>query len=88
MGKNLNSMDDQDNRKQQSLRKIFTIFLNEDESVFWNTDDSYINLNLKENMEKILPITSNMIISYLSDKNRNYLHLGASAFTKIMMEAT
>lgn len=86
MGKNLNSMDDQDNRKQQSLRKIFNIFLNEDESVFWNADDSYMNITLKETIEKISPITSDMIISHLADENRNYLHLGASAFTKIMME--
>ena len=86
MGKNLNSIDDQDNRKQQSLRKIFNIFLNEDESVFWNADDSYINITLKKTIENISPITSDMIISHLADENRNYLHLGASAFTKIMME--
>ena len=86
MGKNLNSMDDSDNRRQKSLRIIFNNFLNNDESVFWHPNDSCIKLNVNEELSNITPITSKVLISHLHEQNRNYLQLGVTAFTKIMMQ--
>lgn len=86
MGKNLNLMDERDNRKQQFLRKIFNNFLNNDESVFWHPNDSYIKLKINEELTNLRPITSKILISHLQDQNRNYLQLGATAFTNIMMQ--
>jgi len=84
MGKNLNSMDETDNRKQKALRKVFTSFLNSDESIFWQKNNRPVKLHIKDN--NIFPIISDMLLNHLMKKDRNYLQIGADAFTKLMLE--
>lgn len=84
MGKNLNSMDETDNRKQMALRKVFNSFLNSDESIFWQKNNRPVKLHIKDN--NIFPITSDMLLNHLMKKDRNYLQISADAFTKLMLE--
>jgi len=84
MGKNLNSMDEKNSRKQKALRKIFSSFLNSDESVFWQKNNRPVELRIKD--KNIMPITGDTLIAHLMKKDRNYLQIGADAFTRLMLE--
>jgi hypothetical protein len=85
IGKKLSKMDENDNRKEVELRKVFGSYLNHDESVFWGKNKKFLKLQQYQDQHKISPITSEILIAHLADKNRNYLQLGANAFTKLMM---
>ena len=86
MGKTLNAMDQVDTKKHKDLRKAFNRFLNEDESVLWQKKHNPILLNIEWD-QKLSPISSDVLESHLNDEDRNYLHVGANAFTKLMLDA-
>ena len=86
IGKKLNTMDHSQSKEQKELRRFFNQFINSDETLFWQNDENYLELKLKNRELKIEPITSIMLIGHLSDAKRNYMQLGANAFTKLMIE--
>ncbi len=85
IGKKLSNMDESKSRKHTELRKVFGSYLNEDESIFWGKNEKFLQLQKHFNQREIQPITSEVLIAHLCDENRNYLQLGADAFTKLMM---
>jgi REP element-mobilizing transposase RayT len=87
IGKKLNAVDDDKSRKYIELRNIFNRFLNTDESVFWGGNEKLLPLRTFHNPADFQPITSDQLVQHLTDKSRNYLQLGANAFTRLMMEA-
>ncbi|NJN26020.1 MAG: hypothetical protein HC819_08635 [Cyclobacteriaceae bacterium] len=60
--------------------------INSEITSFWRNDEKLMELKLKNSDASVQPISVNTLISYLTDNNRNYLKLGANAFTKLMME--
>jgi len=86
VGKKLNGLDADQSRNHKELRWFFNQFLNSDETSFWQKDDSYQVLKIKGEDMKIEAISSSILIAHLADNKRNYLQLGANAFTKLMME--
>jgi len=86
IGRKLNAKDNDGSRKYVELRNIFNRFLNTDESVFWGGNEKLLPLPFYQNMNQIESITSNQLILHLASNDRNYLQLGASAFTRLMME--
>ncbi len=86
MGKKLNTLDKNQSRNQKELRWFFNYFLNTEETSFWHIDDKYLELKIKNKGKVIEPITSRILIAHLADNKRNYLQLGANAFTKLMMD--
>ena len=87
IGKKLRKMDDDKSRKHAGLRKVFGSYLNQDESIFWEKTKKLLKLHKHQNQREIKPITSAALIAHLRDENRNYLQLGADAFTKLMLTA-
>ena len=86
VGKKLNGLDADQSRNHKELRWFFNRFLNSDESSFWQKDDRFLELNIKDKDMKIEPISSSILTDHLADRERNYMQLGANAFTKLMME--
>ncbi len=87
MSKKISSMDEVKNKKQKELRKIFNSFLNTDNDHFWEKEKKFIKLHSKNDFREFESISSDELLKYLTDENLNYLHLGASAFTKVMLHA-
>ena len=86
IGKKLNNMDEVRSRKLSELRKVFGSYLNQDETILWGKNEKFLQLQRFQRQEHVIPITSEELLVHLSDKNRNYLQLGADAFTKVMMD--
>lgn len=86
IGKKLNSGNEVETRKQAELRNIFTRFLNTDEMVFWGGNENLLPLPIIRKTSDIEAISGNVLFSHLADRERNYMQLGAQAFTKLMME--
>lgn len=86
IGKNLGQMDDSKSRGHIGLRKVFGSYLNKDESIFWGRNEKFLPIQRYHLQTDIMPITSAELLAHLSDDSRNYLQLGASAFTKVMLE--
>ena len=84
MGKNLNSTDRDNCCKQSDFRKIFHNYINVDEAMFWQKTERPVELKIKD--ENVLPIRSETLSFYLEKSDRSYLHLGANAFTKLMLD--
>ncbi len=87
MSKKISSMDNVKNKKQKELRKIFSSFLNMDNAHFWKKEKKFIKLHSKNDFREFESISSDKLLKHLTDENLNYLHLGASAFTKVMLHA-
>ena len=86
IGKKLSEMDELRSRKHSSLRKVFGSYLNKDESVFWGKNEKFLPIQRYHLHSNVIPITSDELLAHLSDDKRNYLQLGANAFTKVMIE--
>ncbi len=54
---------------------------------FWAGTDELLPLQLLGKPLKIEEITAGLLLEYLADGERNYMHLGVSAFTTLMLEA-
>lgn len=87
LSKKLSSFDQVKNREQMDFRRFFNRFLNSDELSFWQKEKKYIALNLKNKHWKIEPISSAVLIAHLNDSKRNYMHLGTTTFTKLMIKS-
>lgn len=87
ISRKLNDMDDHKSRQQVELRKIFGDFINSGSSVFWGKNEKFLPLKRPIDQNDIHTISSEVLLGHLADDQRNYLQLGANAFTKLMMEA-
>lgn len=87
ISKKLSAMDELKNRKEKELRRFFNHFVNYDHSSLWEKEDHYVKLHLKNEQKLLSPISSDVLVDHLTDSKRNYLQLGATAFTKLMMDA-
>jgi len=85
IGKKLGQMEDAKSRKHAALRKLFGSYLNKDESIFWGKNEKFLPIQRYHLHNEIIPISSDELLAHLSDDRRNYLQLGASAFTKLMI---
>lgn len=86
IGKKLIAMDEPVSRKNMELRKLFGKYLNTDESIFWAQNEVFLPIQRLGISKEIYTISSSTLMEHLVDSKRNYLQLGASAFTKLMME--
>lgn len=86
VGKKLSAMDAAKGRKEVELRKVFSEYLNKDESVFWGKNELFLPIQRYHFHNEIAPISSKELFVHLADEKRNYLQLGASAFTKLMID--
>lgn len=86
IGKKLSAMDEPRSREHVALRKLFGRYLNTDESIFWSHNDIFLPIQRLGVGREISTISSRALMEHLTDSNRNYLQLGANAFTKLMME--
>lgn len=83
----LNSSNQNKSREHQEVRRFFSQFLNSKNASFWEDNELYTELKLDENQIKLNYLTGRQLLSYLNESDRNYLQLGASAFTKLMLES-
>lgn len=86
VGKRINSLDDAASREEKGLRRFFNRFINSKESSFWQSSEKPIKLKIKNHEKNLEPITSYELVAHLTDPKRNYLQLGATAFTKLMLD--
>lgn len=86
IGKKINILDDASSRKNIGLRRMFSKYLNTDASSFWQKDTNPLELKLKTKENDLKPITSEELAAHLGDNKRNYMQLGANAFTKLMLD--
>ena len=86
LSRKLSSFDHIKNREQKDFRRFFSRFLNSDDSSFWQKKEKYFALDLKNKQRKIEPISTDLLIAHLTDSKRNYMQLGATAFTKLMID--
>ena len=69
-----------------ALRRFFSLYLNNSDSQIWQKENHMIELELKDRDVKPTIISADVLTALLTDSKRNYLQLGASAFTKLMLE--
>jgi len=86
LSKKLSASDQVKNKEHTNFRKILSQFLNSESISVWQNNELYTQLNLNNDLADLQPLTSTLLSSHLADGERNYLQLGASAFTKLMME--
>jgi REP element-mobilizing transposase RayT len=86
ISKKLNTSDEVKLRNHADLRNIFSRFLNDDVMVFWGGNGNLLPLPVNRRLSDIEAISGDVLFSHLADSERNYLQLGAVAFTKLMME--
>lgn len=53
---------------------------------FWTGTGDLLPLQFLRKPAKLEEITSKLLLEYLADSTRNYMHLGVSAFTSLMLE--
>jgi len=87
IGRKLAAMDERTNRNQMVLRRAFVDLLNEDEPDFWEKSKEFLPIHRYHLNNEVVPITSNDLLLHLADEKRNYLQLGANAFTRVMIKA-
>lgn len=87
IGKKLNNGDKVETRKHADLRNVFNRFLNTDEMVFWGGNENLLPLPINRKVSDIEAISGDVLFRHLADNERNYMQLGASAFTKLMLKA-
>jgi hypothetical protein len=75
------------NTEHQELRRYFSQFLNSENASVWQKNEPYTELNFDNNQTDLKPLTSQLLLDHLSESNRNYIQLGATAFTKLMMKS-
>ncbi len=86
ISKKLSAKVDIKNRENIEIRRIFNNYLNQDHSCLWQEKDHFIELQIKNDKKILNPISSDELLSHLKDHKRNYMQLGANAFTNLMME--
>lgn len=86
ISKKLNTSGEVKLRNHADLRNIFSRFLNNDVMVFWGGNGNLLPLPVNRRLSDIEAISGDVLFSHLADSERNYLQLGAVAFTKLMME--
>ena len=69
------------------LRRFFSLYLNHPESQIWHDEHLLTALEMKKSEAKLSDIQPEVLVAHLGDKQRNYLQLGAAAFTKLMIES-
>lgn len=74
------------NKDMVDLRRFFNLFLNNGNSQIWQDESHLTKLKLKSEDKMPEIISTDVLVAYLADRNRNYFQLGASAFTKLMMQ--
>ena len=86
LSKKLSKSDHVKSREHPNFRRIISQFLNSKTISVWQDNELYTQLYFKNDHIDMQPLTSKLLSSHLADGERNYLQLGASAFTKLMME--
>lgn len=86
ISKEINTTDEVKLRNHKDLRNIFSRFLNADVMVFWGGNENLLPLPVNRRLSDIEAISGDVLFSHLADSERNYLQLGAVAFTKLMLE--
>jgi len=73
--------------EQLWLRRYFSQFINTGVTSFWQNDGFSNAVRLKVDHRQLEPLTSHILMENLHSPTRNYLHLGAEAFTKLMLDS-
>jgi len=86
LSKKLSKSDHIKSREHPNFRRIISEFLNSKTISVWENNRLNTQLDFKNDLIDMQILTSELLSSHLADGERNYLQLGASAFTKLMME--
>lgn len=73
------------NGEQPVPHKVIDHFLEADQASIWQNKEVSDELTF-DPMPQLDILSAKILKEYLDDSNRNYLHLGAHAFTKLMMD--
>ncbi|MDZ7606624.1 MAG: hypothetical protein U5K79_13785 [Cyclobacteriaceae bacterium] len=73
--------------EQLWLRRYFSQFINTGVTSFWQNDVLSNALRLKVDRSQLNPLTTQILRENLDSPTSNYLHLGAEAFTKLMLDS-
>jgi len=87
LSQKLSSSNNIKSKDHQEVRRFFSQFLNSKNDSFWENNELYTELKFNENQSNLNHLTSQQLLVHLAESDRNYLQLGASAFTKLMMES-
>ncbi len=69
------------------LRRFFSQFINTGVSSFWQMNGNYNAIKIKFRSNQLKPLSGAMLREYLKGSEKNYMHLGAEAFTRLMLES-
>lgn len=84
--KNLSLDNHHKTEKGKEIKKFFDQYLKKDYSGLWKKEDHWVELQLKNEQKILTPISGDILLAHLADNNRNYMQLGADAFTRLMLE--
>jgi len=76
------------NNDMIELRRFFSLYLNNNDAQIWQKEIHLTKLELKSSDKIPSIISTDVLVAHLADRKRNYLQVGATAFTKLMMETT
>jgi REP element-mobilizing transposase RayT len=68
------------------FRRFFSLYLNNHDAQIWQKEIHLTELELKSPDKIPSIIGTDILVAHLADRKRNYLQVGATAFTKLMME--
>lgn len=87
VGKKISMLKDVKSKEEKDLRRFFSQLMNADILSLWHSEHHLITLSKHQEGSKLTPLDADVLIEHLSDKERNYLQLGADAFTRLMMDS-
>ncbi len=87
LSKIMSSNDHVKTRGEQYVRRILSQLLNSGGSSLWQSEEIFIELVTKNMDDQLHPISSEMLHSHLGSSNREYLQIGANAFTRLMLDS-
>lgn len=86
LSKKFASAKDVKQRSQQQFRRVVSHLLNSDRESIWQEREIVTELRKANKNIKLQRITSTVLRKHLVDEKRNYMQLGADAFTKLMLD--
>ena len=86
-GKRMTSTEEVNSREQLWLKRLFSQYINTGVVSFWQTDGLTNAIKIKVRPNQLKPITGDMLREYLQGLEKNYMQLGAEAFTKLMLDS-
>jgi len=86
-GKRMASAEGVNAKEQLWLKRLFSQYINTGVISFWQTDGISNAIKIKVHPNQLKPITRDMLREYLQGSEKNYMQLGAEAFTRLMLES-